>query len=216
MIDNDDNQTNTSESLFVDETHMRVRGNFGSFALSWEQRKLGELVTFSKGSGYSKGDLKDTGTPIILYGRLYTKYETIISEVDTFVDENKGSVYSNGGEVIVPASGETSEDISIASVVEKPGVLLGGDLNVITPPDGLNSAFLAISISNGKPHNDMAKMAQGKSVVHLHNSDLAKIDFPYPSHDEQCKISGFFSDIDNLITLHQRLLLRLDMEVNIC
>ena len=28
-------------------------------------------------------------------------------------------------------------------------------------------SFLAISISNGKPHNDMAKMAQGKSVVHL-------------------------------------------------
>ena len=177
---------------------------FGGFTDDWEQRKLGDLVSFSKGSGYSKGDLKEDGTPIILYGRLYTKYETVISDVDTFVDEKKGSVYSKGGEVIVPASGETAEDISIASVVEKSGILLGGDLNVITPPDDLDSAFLAISISNGKPHNDMAKMAQGKSVVHLHNSDLAKIELPYPCMEEQRRISGFFSDIDNLITLHQR------------
>ena len=171
---------------------------------SWEQRKLGDLVTFSKGSGYSKGDLKEEGTPIILYGRLYTKYETVISNVDTFVDAKENSVYSKGGEVIVPGSGETAEDISIASVVEKSGVLLGGDLNVITPQEEINPAFLAISISNGKPHKDMAKMAQGKSVVHLHNSDLAKIDFPFPSYEEQCRISDQFAELDNLITLHQR------------
>ena len=170
---------------------------------TWEQRKLGEMVSFSKGSGYSKGDLKENGTPIILYGRLYTKYETIISEVDTFADYKKGSVYSKGGEVIVPASGETAEDISIASVVEKSNILLGGDLNVITPQDYLDSPFLAISISNGKPHNDMAKMAQGKSVVHLHNSDLEKIELPYPYIAEQRKISRFFSNLDKLITLHQ-------------
>ena len=177
---------------------------FEGFTDDWEQRKLGDMVSFSKGSGYSKGDLKEDGTPIILYGRLYTKYETVISEVDTFADEKKGSVFSKGGEVIVPASGETAEDISIASVVEKSGILLGGDLNIITPPDEMDSAFLAISISNGKPHNDMAKMAQGKSVVHLHNSDLEKIDLPYPSYDEQRRISGFFFDLDNLITLQQR------------
>ena len=177
---------------------------FSGFTDDWEQRKLGELVSFSKGSGYSKGDLKDNGTPIILYGRLYTKYETVISEVDTFVDAKENSVYSKGGEVIVPGSGETAEDISIASVVKKSGVLLGGDLNIITPPKDIDAAFLAISISNGKSHNDMAKMAQGKSVVHLHNSDLAKIDFSYPSYQEQCKISRSFSQIDRLITLHQR------------
>ena len=192
------------EKMFPREGAKVPEIRFEGFTDDWEQRKLGDMVSFSKGSGYSKGDLKEDGTPIILYGRLYTKYETIISEVDTFVDEKKGSDFSKGGEVIVPASGETAEDISIASVVEKSGVLLGGDLNIITPPDEMDSAFLAISISNGKPHNDMAKMAQGKSVVHLHNTDLEKIDLPYPSHDEQRRISGFFSDLDNLITLQQR------------
>ena len=177
---------------------------FAGFTDPWEQRKLGELVQFAKGTGYSKADLKEFGTPIILYGRLYTKYETVIADVDTFADAKHGSVYSHGGEVIVPASGETAEDISIASVVEKSGVLLGGDLNIITPSADLDSEFLAISISNGKPHEDMAKMAQGKSVVHLHNTDLEKIDLAYPSHEEQTQISGFFRGIDNLITLHQR------------
>ena len=182
---------------------------FKGFTDAWEQRKLGELVRFSKGTGYSKGDLKKEGTPIILYGRLYTKYETVITDVDTFVEAKPGSVYSYGGEVVVPASGETAEDISIASVVEKSGVLLGGDLNIITPQANIDSAFLAITISNGKPHNDMAKMAQGKSVVHLHNSDLEKIDLTYPKHEEQVQISTYFKSIDNLITLHQRKLEKL-------
>lgn len=138
-----------------------------------------------------------------MYGRLYTKYETVIKQVDTFVDSRPGSVYSEGGEVIVPASGETAEDIAIASVVEKPGILLGGDLNIIHPICNLDSTFLAISISNGEPHKEMAKRAQGKSVVHLHNDDLSQIKFRYPSIEEQSKISKFFSNLDNLITLHQ-------------
>ena len=179
---------------------IRIRG----FTDEWEQRKLGNIVSFSKGTGYSKADLQDSGTPIILYGRLYTKYETVIGEVDTFADEKPNSVFSKGGEVIVPASGETAEDISVASVVEQPGVMLGGDLNIITPPQKLDSAFLAISISNGKPHSDMAKMAQGKSVVHLHNSDLAKINLSYPSYEEQRQISHHFKNLDHLIILYQR------------
>lgn len=179
---------------------IRIKGFDGD----WEQRKLGELVKFSKGTGYSKGDLKEFGTPIILYGRLYTNYETVIKDVDTFVDAKNGSVYSCGGEVIVPASGETAEDISVASVVEKSGILLGGDLNIITPPSEIDSAFLALSISNGKPHNEMAKMAQGKSIVHLHNSDLEKIELAYPSYEEQVQISTYFGYLDHLITLHQR------------
>ena len=82
--------------------------------------------------------------------------------------------------------------------------MLGGDLNIIIPPVVLDSAFLAISISNGKPHDDMAKMAQGKSVVHLHNTDLEKIEFFFPSYEEQTRISACFKNINNLITLHQR------------
>ena len=190
--------------MFPQKGETVPRCRFASFSGEWEKRKLGEIVQFSKGSGYSKSDLKESGTPIILYGRLYTKYETVISNVDTYAEPKEGSVFSHGGEVIVPASGETAEDISIASVVEKSGFLLGGDLNIITPPRSLNSAFLALSISYGNPHNEMAKMAQGKSVVHLHNSDLEKIVLLHPSIEEQTHICEYFQSLDNLISLHQR------------
>ena len=178
---------------------------------SWEQRKLGELATFTKGAGYSKSDLKESGTPVVLYGRLYTKYETVIRDVDTFVDAKDGSIYSRGGEVVVPASGETAEDIAIASTLEKSGILIGGDLNVIHPCNRLEPVFLAISISNGEPHVEMARRAQGKSVVHLHNEDLSRIELQYPEIAEQQKISQCFLNLDHLITLHQRECERLQM-----
>ena len=182
---------------------------FKGFTDDWEQRKLGDMATFSKGIGYSKSDLQDSGKPVILYGRLYTKYETVISNVDTFAIEKPNSVISKGKEVIVPASGETAEDIAVASVVGEAGVLLGGDLNIIVAPNNFNAEFLAITISNGKPHTDIAKMAQGKSVVHIHNSDLEKINILHPEYTEQCKLSRYFSNIDHLITLHQRKLEKL-------
>ncbi|OQR04465.1 restriction endonuclease subunit S [Ligilactobacillus salivarius] len=165
---------------------------------------MGEVATFSKGTGYSKQDLENDGTPIILYGRMYTNYELVIHSVNTFTTAKEKSIYSNGGEVIVPASGETAEDISVASVVEQANVLLGGDLNIIHTNKNVEPVFLALSITNGEPHKDMAKRAQGKSVVHLHNSDLAQIKLSYPSKDEQKKIDSYFLKFDSLIALHQR------------
>lgn len=182
---------------------------FKGFTDLWEQRKLGEIAFFSKGVGYSKNDLCEEGTPIILYGRLYTKYETCIFDVDTFVKEKAGSVYSKGGEVIVPASGETAEDISIASVVVKPGILLGGDLNVVSPTAEYDSAFLALTISSGATHKYLSSLAQGKSVVHLHNADIQSVSAKFPTKREQEKIHLLFGKIDTLITLHQRKLEKL-------
>ena len=177
---------------------------FPEFTDAWEQRKLDAAAKFSKGNGYSKRDLIESGTPIILYGRLYTKYETSISDVDTYVEAKEGSIYSKGGEVIVPASGETADDIARAATIDKSGILLGGDLNVVMPNEDINPAFLAISISNGNSQRELAKKAQGKSVVHIHNEDIGNLIVPFPTKAEQNKIVDYFSNIDNLITLHQR------------
>ena len=177
---------------------------FATSTFSWEQRKAIDIADYSKGNGYSKGDLTDAGTPIILYGRLYTKYQFAISEVDTFAFPRNGAVYSQGNEVIVPASGETAEDIARASAVEKSGVLLGGDLNILRPFDFINPLFLALAISNGEPQKELAKKAQGKSVVHIHNTDIQEVTIAYPSRTEQDRIVSVFRQLDNLITLHQR------------
>ena len=177
---------------------------FPGFTEEWEVRKLSDEATFSKGRGYSKTDLTEEGTPIILYGRLYTRYQTTITDIDTFVTKKPNSVYSNGNEVIVPASGETAEDIARASSIEKTGVLIGGDLNIIYPNKNIVPEFLALSISNGRQQKTLAKKAQGKSVVHLRNSNLMELELILPEKKEQTQIGTFFKNLDNLITLHQR------------
>lgn len=177
---------------------------FKGFSEEWEENLLINLVTFNKGRGYTKNDLVEKGNPIILYGRLYTQYETSITNVNTFVAEHQDSVLSRGGEVIVPASGETPEDIARASVVCDPNIILGGDLNILSPYTNINSIFLALSISSGEISRELSRKAQGKSVVHLRNNDLAEINLLYPSIDEQTHIGNFFQSIDNLINLNQK------------
>ena len=176
---------------------IRLKG----FEGEWCYSKLENLSAFSKGQGYSKGNLNPTGnTPIILYGRMYTNYEPIITHVDTFANKKENSILSEGDEVIVPASGETAEDISIASAVVQKEVILGGDLNIIKPHKELSPSFLALSISNSKIHKELSTKAQGKSIVHLHNEDLKKVSISYPNTNEQEAISTFFQNLDNLIT----------------
>ena len=182
---------------------------FSGFTDPWEQRKAIDIADYLKGNGYSKGDLTEAGTPIILYGRLYTNYQFAISEVDTFAVPRNGAVYSQGNEVIVPASGETAEDIARASAVEKSGVLLGGALNILRPFDFMDPLFLALAISNGEPQKELAKKAQGKSVVHIHNSDIQEVTIAYPSRTEQDRIGSVFRLLDHRITLHQRKLEKL-------
>ena len=192
------------EKMFPQNGSSYPEIRFKGFTDPWEQRKAIDIADYSKGNGYSKGDLTDAGTPIILYGRLYTKYQFAISEVETFAFPRNGAVYSQGNEVIVPASGETAEDIARASAVEKSGVLLGGDLNILRPFDFINPLFLALAISNGEPQKELAKKAQGKSVVHIHNTDIQEVTIAYPSRTEQDRIVSVFRQLDNLITLHQR------------
>ena len=192
------------QKMFPKEGESVPEVRFPGFTDDWEQRKLGEMADFSKGNCYSKSDLTDEGEPVILYGRLYTKYETVISTVDTFTAKKENSVISKGNEVIIPASGETAEDISRAAVVAEQGIIIGGDLNIVRPYEEIDSIFLALTISNGKQQKELSRRAQGKSIVHLHNSDLKEVDLIFPRIDEQIRIGFFFKQLDNTIALHQR------------
>ncbi|MDN6626934.1 MAG: restriction endonuclease subunit S, partial [Pisciglobus halotolerans] len=67
---------------------------FNSYFGDWDKNKLKNLASFSKGKGYTKSDLTEQGQPIILYGRLYTKYEAVINSVDTFTHLKDNSILS--------------------------------------------------------------------------------------------------------------------------
>ena len=115
----------------------------------------------------------------------------------------KNSVISEGGEVIIPASGESSAEISRASCVTDGGVILGGDINIVKPHENLDSSFIAITLSNGSQQRELSKRAQGKSVVHLHNSDLKAVKLFYPSYEEQSAIGSLFRTLDDLLASYK-------------
>ncbi|MCK7461021.1 MAG: hypothetical protein MZU84_02610 [Sphingobacterium sp.] len=73
------------------------------------------------------------------------------------------------GDVVIPASGETKIDIATAACVMHNDVALGGDLNVIRSK--LNGAFLSYFL-NGALRFEIAKVAQGDTVVHLYKNQL--------------------------------------------
>ena len=178
------------------EPNIRFKG----FRGEWKTSIIGDIATFSKGRGYSKSDLRSEGNPIVLYGRLYTNYSSVIESVDTFASLQNGSVLTKGNEVIIPGSGETPEDIAVASAVEQKGVILGGDLNVLTfDQEKISPAFAAMSITYSNTHNELSGYAQGKTVVHLHNSSISKGHISYPYIDEQQSISTYFQHLDALI-----------------
>ena len=184
------------------ETEPQLR--FEGFSGEWECQRLDELVFFSKGKGYSKSDLCESGVEIILYGSLYTNYQTTISKVHTFAEDKGNSVYSEGVEVLLPSSGETSVDIARASAVLKKGIILGGDLNILKPKREYNSTFLALNLTYSSANRELIKRAQGQVVVHLYNSDIAGVKLMLPTLEEQTKIGEFFQALDMRIEVETK------------
>ena len=175
------------------------------YANSWEQRRLGEVAKFYKGRGYSKSDLVDEGTPIILYGQLYTDYKIEIDSAHTYAIKIERCVISQGREVLIPASGETAEEIVRASSVVTPGIILGGDLHIIEPTSNIHPTFLALQITYGSLYKSLVGKAQGKSVVHLQSEDLQSLNIKTPTIEEQRKIVGIVKSVDHHITFQQRM-----------
>ena len=105
-------------------------------------------------------------------------------------------ILSRKNDVIIPASGETKLDIATASCVMCDDIVLGGDLNVIR--SNHNGIFISYYL-NGLKKNDIAKIAQGDTVVHLYPSQLEQIEIIIPKAVEQQKIADCLSSIDELI-----------------
>ena len=165
-----------------------------------------EIAELSKGTGISKEQLSENGTPCILYGELYTKYKSeIISKVisKTDIEESKLK-HSKQNDVIIPCSGETAIDIAVARCVPFDNVLLGGDLNVIRLHK-YDGAFMAYQL-NGKRKTDIAKLAQGVSVVHLYGENLKSIKTYNPSLQEQQKIVKLLSMLDERLEVQNKII----------
>ena len=180
---------------------------FPDFSGEWEKFELHKVASLSKGTGISKEQLSEEGLPCILYGELYTKYRSeVINEIISKTNlEPKKLVKSQTNDVIIPCSGETSIDIATARCVKQSDVLLGGDLNIIRLKGEHDGAFFAFQL-NGKRKYDIARVAQGVSVVHLYGEHLKRVKVNYPSITEQKKISSLLTLVDQRIETQKKVI----------
>ena len=177
---------------------------FKEFKDEWISRKLFQLVEFSKGNILAKSDLTETGNyPCILYGQLYTKYNEVIRKIYSKTNRNGNNIpKSKKGDVLIPSSGETPIDISTSSCIQIDNVLLGGDINILRPIS-CDGRFLSYLINNNKK-TEIAKVAQGHSVVHLYNDNLKQVSVNIPSIQEQKRISDTLELLDKKIELQTK------------
>ena len=177
----------------------------------WQSKKLGDLVEIKKGSGLSKDLITESGSKCVLYGEIYTKYDEIIDEVYSRTRSRNG-VKSKSGDVLVPASTTTSNlDIATATSVHEDGILLGGDINILRPKISVNSKFLSMLLSGPEKIN-LAKRAQGITIVHLYGKDFIKMKISLPSKEEQDAIVRVIETVRDEIKCHEPVLDNLKLQ----
>lgn len=181
---------------------IRFKDENGDLYPDWEEKRLGDIVTFTKGASISKGDISKEGKyEAIRYGELYTRYGEVIDEVESRTDlPSKSLIFSKANDVIIPSSGETHIDIATAACVLRDGVALSGDINILRPDcDGV---FLAYYLNSQR--SKVARLAQGVSVVHLYSSNLKSLALLLPMRPEQQKIASFLIAVDDRIKLENK------------
>ena len=185
----------------------------------YDKLTLGELETehkieFLRGQGLTKKSITDDGIKdCILYGDLYTIYENPV--IDTVLHKTNDTVKitSVSGDVLVPAT--TTADamgIAIARALNKDGVLLGGDINIIrTRNQHINSKYLSWVI-NTVLKSDLARYAKGANILHLSNNDLRKLKIPLPPLDVQKQIVDEIENKQSAINHAREIIKNLERE----
>lgn len=188
-------QSNVSSKTCVSNKNLQNKPLicFNNFEDKFLESKLKDICTFYKGKGISKEDISPEGIPCIRYGELYTKYKENIESIFSKTNLPKETlVFSEKGDILIPTSGESAEDIATASCLNRGGIALGSDITILRTK--INSLYLAYYINFKK--NEIAKLAQGVSIVHLYPKDLKEYKIKYPSLEEQEKVVNFLKLID--------------------
>ena len=176
---------------------------FAGFTGDWEQRKFGEWGDFYYGRSCPKWSVTEDATiPCIRYGELYTKFGTKIDRVYSYTNMSPENLrFSKGTEVLIPRVGEDPMDYNHCTWLSLKGVAIGEMISVFNTEQ---NPLFAATMFNATLQKDFAVRVEGGSVTNLYYEKLKNIDVSFPSLHEQEKIANYFSNIDNLITLHQR------------
>lgn len=165
----------------------------GEVPVDWEVKRLASFGNFSKGGGFSKSDLTESGVSAILYGDIYTKYEIEIKRGVRFISNEtaKKSIEIKKGNLLFTGSGETMEDIGKCVVFSSDETTVAGGDVIIFDQNQNDNLFLSYVLNTEGAKFEKAKYSKGEIIVHTYGSKLRNIYIPIPSLEEQIVIAAF-------------------------
>lgn len=109
------------------------------------------------------------------------------------------------GDVFFTTSSETPEEVGMSSILlEKRGkTYLNSFCFGFRPSEKIDSYYLAYMLRSESTRAKIILLAQGISRYNISKNKVMEIAVSLPSLDEQKMIGQYFSQLDNLITLHQ-------------
>lgn len=172
--------------------------------------RLGDLpIEWKRGAGLRRSDIVDDGGRYcILYGELFTKHKKVLVNEDQLSKTNQtGKVVSKKGDTLVPATSTASRrEMILAREVDKEGVLLGGDINIIRPKEGMFAKrYLPYFFETLNAYSQLEKYITGSTgIIHISNAGIKNLEIPLPSIEKQekivAKIEELYSEIDNSLS----------------
>ena len=189
------------EKMFPQNGSSYPEIRFKGFTDPWEQRKVGDLL-IERNQQAPMSDEYPLMAFIANEGVAHKgeRYDRSALVTDTV---NKLYKKTEKGDFIY-----SSNNLETGSIgLNKYGKACISPVYSIFEPTGIaDSDFLGRRLVRKDFINAMVKWRQG--VIYgqwrIHESDFLKIEIPVPSVEEQRKIGAYLDQLDNLITLHQR------------
>ena len=171
---------------------------FAGFTDPWEQRKLGELALTYSGGTPSAGNSAYYGGEIPFIRSAEIDCDSTELSLTVAGLNNSSAKLVDKGMVLYAMYGATSGEVAISKI-----------------KGAINQAILAMDASDMAANRFIAYWLrrQKKSITetflqggqgNLSGAIIKELGIPQPSLDEQRQIGSFFSNLDDLITLHQR------------
>ena len=167
---------------------------FKGFTDPWEQRKFGEVATFINGRAYSQPELLSSGKyKVLRVGNFYTNDSWYYSDL-----ELGEKYYADYGDLLYTWSATFGPHIWLGD-----RVIYHYHIWKISLSDQLEKQFAVQLLEQDRANILSSK--NGSTMVHITKEGMEQKDVIIPpSTKEQQKIGAFFSQLDDLITLHQR------------
>ena len=189
---------------------------FAGFTDPWEQRKFGDCFEFLKSNTLSRAGLNgENGTARnVHYGDILIKFGDCLdgerSDLpfitdDTVLPKFAGSILREGDVIFA----DTAEDEAAGKCVElrklpKEPTISGLHTIPARPRFFFGTGYLGHYLNSDAYHRQLLPLMQGIKVISVSKAALQDTQVRFPGLSEQAAIGSALSEIDNLITLHQR------------